>query len=32
MLERRVQGKKTSAAYEKWIQSKRKSAVIHKKI
>lgn len=32
MLERRVQGKKTSAAYEKWIESKRKSAVIHKKI
>ncbi len=32
MLERRVQGKKTSAAYEKWIENKRKSAVIQKKI
>ena len=32
MIEERVRCKKSSTAYEKWIESKRRTAVIIKKI
>ena len=32
MIEERVRTKKNSATYEKWIEKKRKSALIEKKL